>query len=247
MAGQEECGGLWGFGPGAPASFQQRNEESPKLKSKFLLSVLAAVAAAMMPLTATSQIAPDKPPRTEPAEALPKYELFAGVGYTALNNVQQSRNGQLGVSLSVTRDWGKYFGITADGGMYKYTYDASNPGNPTVDMLLLGPVVHARVYGPTEVFIHVLLGGEHISGTPVTTGQSSTAPIQPYATPSLSFAGGYGAGFDYKVKPRFFIRFWGDDIWSAITADLPPSCAYSGCASHETRSVRAGLGVVYKF
>jgi len=147
----------------------------------------------------------------------------------------------------VTRDWSKYFGITADGGIYKFTYDATNPGNPTVDMLLLGPVVHAHLYGPADIFIHVLLGGEHISGTAISSGPPGSVATQPYATPSVSFAGGYGGGFDYKVKPRFYIRFWGDDIWSAITADLPSSCANMGCSSHESRSVRAELGVVYKF
>lgn len=217
------------------------------MKSKFLLSVLVAVATAMMPLTATSQIAPDKPARAAAAESYPKYEVFAGVGYTSLNNVNQSRNGQLGVDLSVTRDWGKYFGLTANGGVYKYTYDASNPGDPTVTMVLLGPVVHAHLFGPTEAFAHVLLGCEHISGTPVRSDTSSSAPTQPYATPSESFAGGYGGGIDYKVTSRFYLRVWGDDIRSAITADLPQSCANMGCASHESRSARAGLGVVYKF
>jgi hypothetical protein len=217
------------------------------LKSKFLLSVLAAFAVAMMPLTAASQIAPDKPQRTEPAAPSPKYELFVGAGYTGLNNVQQSRNGQLGVDVSVTRDWGKYFGLTADGGVYRFTYDASNPGNPTVSMVLLGPVVHAHLLGPADVFVHVLLGGEHISGTPIRSDTTSTALTQPYATPDLSFAGGLGLGFDYKVSSRFYLRAWGDDIMSAITADLPQSCAIAGCSSHETRSARAGLGVVYKF
>jgi len=200
-----------------------------------------------MPLTATSQIAPDKPPRTERAEVLPKYEIFAGAGYTSMNNVNQSRNGQFGANVTVTRDWGKYFGLTADGGIYKYTYDATNPGNPTVDMLLFGPVIHAHLIGPADLFIHVLVGCEHISGTPVKSDTTSTAPTQPYATPSVSFAGGYGGGMDYKLSSRFYLRAWGDDIRSAITADLPQSCANMGCSSHVTRSARAGLGVVYKF
>ncbi|MFZ1086686.1 MAG: outer membrane beta-barrel protein [Terracidiphilus sp.] len=217
------------------------------MKSKFLFLILAVFAVVMMPLTATSQIAPDKPPRTEAAEASPKYEIFVGAGYTSLNNVNQSRNGQLGVDVSVTRDWGKYFGITADGGTYKYPYDATNPGNPTVDMLLFGPVIHAHLLGRADVFLHVLLGCEHISGTAVATGGSSTTSTGPYATPNVSFAGGYGGGFDYRLTSRFYVRAWGDDIRSAITADLPPSCANMGCSSNETRSARAGLGVVYKF
>jgi hypothetical protein len=114
-------------------------------------------------------------------------------------------------------------------------------------MLLFGPVIHAHLIGQADIFVHVLLGCEHISGTPVTTGLPSTTPSQPYATPSTSFAGGYGGGVDYKVSSRFYLRAWGDDIRSAITADLPSTCANAGCASHETSSARAGLGVVYKF
>ena len=38
-------------------------EESPKLKSKSLLSILAVVAAALMPLAAISQIAPERQKR----------------------------------------------------------------------------------------------------------------------------------------------------------------------------------------
>jgi len=217
------------------------------LKSKFLFLVLAVVAAMMMPLTATSQVAPDKPAHAEATDVLPKYEVFVGAGYTSLNNVNQSRNGQFGVNVKVTRDWGKYFGVFADGGVYKFPYDATNPGNPTVDMLLFGPVLHAHLLGPIGVFGHVLLGMEQISGTPITTGLPSGTPSQPYATPSVSFAAGLGGGLEYKIKPRIFISFAGDDVRSAITADLPSSCANMGCSNHASRNSRAELGVVYKF
>jgi hypothetical protein len=205
-----------------------------------MLSVLAALAAAFMPITAASQIAPDKPPRTAPEAPYTKYELFAGMGYTSLDNVNQSRNGQIGVNLSVTRDWGKYFGITADGSVYKFTYDASNPGNPTVTLVLLGPVVHAHLGGKADIFFHVLMGGEHISGTP-------SNPAGTYASQNMTFASGYGGGFDYKLNGRYYVRAWGDNIITSIAANLPASCAGQGCSSHMNSSSRASIGVVYKF
>ena len=86
------------------------------MKSKFLLSVLALVSAGFMPLAATSQIAPDRGAApAERAEPSFKYEIYAGYGYTSINQVNQSRHGLQGVNVSVTRDFGKYFGISIFG------------------------------------------------------------------------------------------------------------------------------------
>jgi hypothetical protein len=211
------------------------------LKRKSFLAILAVVAVAFMPLAATSQIAPDRPPRAEKTEPSTKYEVYAGAGYTSLNNVNQSRNGLLGVNVTVTRDWGRFFGLTADGGWYKYPYNSSNPGNPTVDMLLFGPVFHGPLYGKLGGFAHALLGGEHIGGT-------SSTPGLPYSTPSISFAGGVGAGLEYKLSPRFALRAWGDDIYSSFAANTnQAACTNGGCSSHKNRNARASMGVVYKF
>ncbi|MGD0547957.1 MAG: hypothetical protein ABR991_09060 [Terracidiphilus sp.] len=219
------------------------------MKSKFLFSILAVVAAVLLPLAAAGQIAPERPPRTEPAEKIPKYEIFAGVGYTSLNNVNQSRNGLLGGNVTVTRDWGKYFGLTADGGIYKYTYDASNPGDPSVDMVLLGPVLHAHIMGKVDGYVHVLLGGEHISGANIVQVNGTTAVTSPFATPKISVAGGYGVGFDYNLKSHFSLRIGGDDILSSFNANGNSQlCMPAGaCSTHESRSARAEFGLVYKF
>lgn len=195
---------------------------------KFLLSILAVIPAAFLPLTATSQIAPDRPHK-EQAEPTYKYEVFAGYGYTSLNQVNQSRYGLQGVNVSVTRDWGKYFGVTADGGFYKYATSAGNPGTPSVDMVLAGPVLHADLIGPMSGFFHVLLGGAHTGGESM--------------NPNVSFAGGVGGGLEYKLSPRFFIRASGDDIASSFVSD-PDHLGYS---PHERRNSRATFGVVYKF
>jgi hypothetical protein len=202
---------------------------------KLLFTILAMVPAAIFPLTATSQIAPDRPAHTEQAGANTKYEIFAGYGYTSLNQVYGSRNGLQGVNVSVTRDWGKYFGVTADGGYYAYAYSTSNPGDPKVSALLFGPVLHAHLIGNVDGFFHVLLGGEHTAGE--------------NATPKVSFAGGVGIGMDYKLTPRFAIRASGDSITSSFAANADPTvCSVRGeCSPHKRRNARAAFGLVYKF
>ena len=211
------------------------------MKRKSFLAILAVVAAVFMHLAATSQIAPDRPPRAAKTEPSTKYEVYAGAGYTSLNNVNQSRNGLIGVNVTVTRDWGKYFGLTADGGWYKFPYNSTNPGDPTVDTLLFGPVFHGHLLWKVDGFVHALLGIEHISGT-------STTSSLAFSTPNISLAGGLGGGLEYKLNPRFALRAWGDDIASSFAANTNQAvCTNGGCSSHMTRSARASMGVVYKF
>lgn len=210
---------------------------------KLLLSILAMVPALFMPLAATSQIAPDRPARAPQTEPTTKYEVFAGYGYTAINQVNQSRYGLQGVNVSVTRDWGRFFGVTADGAYYKYplagcnsskvgvTDGNCNPGDPSVDTVLFGPVLHANLFGHVDGFVHVLLGGEHTGGESM--------------TPKVSFAGGVGGGLDYKLTRRFAVRASGDTIASSFSLrDNSPELGYS---PHRRRSARASFGIVYRF
>ena len=200
------------------------------MKRKLLLAILAVVSAVFMPLAATSQIAPDRPAKPEKTEPSYKWKVFAGYGYTSLNQVNQSENGLQGVNVSLTRNWGKYFGLTADGGFYAYPYDAANPGNPKVDMVLLGPELHVSIVDRVEGFAHVLFGGEHTGGD--------------FTIPKVSLAGGAGGGLDYKLKnPHFALRLSGDDIASAFVQD-PNHLGYS---PHLRQNARAAFGVVYKF
>jgi hypothetical protein len=100
---------------------------------------------------------------------------------------------------------------------------------PSVDMVLVGPVLHADLIGPLGGFFHVLLGGAHTGGESM--------------TPNVSFAGGVGGGLEYKLSPRFSLRASGDDIASSFVSD-PDKLGYS---PHERRNSRATFGVVYKF
>ena len=194
------------------------------------------IPAALMPLAATCQIS--KAPRaasTDETTRTFKYEAFVGYGYTSLNQVNQSRYGLSGVTASVTRDWGRYFGVTAEGGYYRYPFSTPEIANstlvPTVESVLFGPVVHANIYGKFDGFVHGLLGGEHTGGTS--------------QTPNISFAGGFGGGLDYALTPRFSLRASGDIIGASFS--LVGNSAQLGNSPHKTWDSRASFGVLYHF
>lgn len=197
------------------------------MKRTLLLPILALVSVALLPLTAAGKIAPDKP--AEPDEISYKYEAYVGYGYTSINQVNQSRHGLQGVNVSITRDWGKYFGLTADGAIYKFAVGAGNPGDPSVDLVLFGPVVHAKLIGRTSGFFHVLLGVAHTGGN--------------NQTPDISFARGLGVGLDRQLTPHVFLRASGDSIASSFTVTNPSP----GDSPHTRSNARATIGVVYKF
>jgi hypothetical protein len=203
-----------------------------------LLSILAMIAAALLPLAATSQIFPlHHKNAAAPAvgsESPYKYDAYLGVGYTSLNMVNGSRYGEIGAELAVTRYWGKHLGLTADGASYVHPVSSPVVENdpqqtPKVDVGLFGPVFQARFFGKTDIFVRGLLGAEHISGY----NQS----------PTVSLAGGAGIGMNYKLSPRLALRAAGDDIASSFTLINP----LTGYSPHRTRSSRATFGIVYKF
>lgn len=204
------------------------SEENLTLTRKLFFWILAASAAALMPVAANCQIAPEKTPSLQTGPEY-KYTAFVGWGYTSLNQVNQSKSGLQGVSLSLTRDWGKYFGVTAEGGHYAWTVTETNPQAASVDLYLAGPEFHAALYERSSIFIHGLLGAAHTGGVSI--------------RPSESFAGGIGVGLDYKLSPRLGLRAYGDDIGSSFT--LQPF--QPGFSPHRRFNARASVGVTYKF
>ena len=198
------------------------------MKKNLLLSIVPAIAAVLMPAPATSQMAKEKPPRdtTEPTY---KYEAFAGFGYTSLNQVSQSNSGLSGVSISVTRDWGRYFGVALEGGHYQWTLTRTNPERASVNQYLAGPVIHAPLYEHVSIFVHGLLGAVHTGGVAI--------------RPDYSFAGGFGLGLEYKVGPRLGVRAYGDDIGSSFTV----TPYQTGDSPHRRFNAHAAVGVTYKF
>lgn len=198
------------------------------MNRKMLLVLLAAVPALLLPAAAHSQIQLEKPPAasTEPTS---KYTAFAGWGYTSLNQVSQANNGLQGISLSLSREFTRHFGVIAQGGHYAWTLNRSNPDAVTVDQFLVGPELRADLYGPTSIFVHGLLGTVH-------TGEVSI-------NPSYSLAGGFGIGMDWKLNPRWGLRVVGDDIGSSFT--ITPYVP--GDSTHRHFNAHASVGVTYKF
>jgi hypothetical protein len=198
------------------------------LKSKLLFLILAVASAIVVPISANGQVAPEKPPKDLSGPDY-KYEAYIGYGYTSLNQVSQSRSGLQGITGSLMRGFGDHFGLKADIGYYAWDVTATNTGNPTVTMYLVGPEVHGHLFEKWSAFAEGLLGGVQTGGVTI--------------QPDVSFAGGVGVGLDYNKNARWSIRAYGDDIGSAFTV-VPYQPGFS---AHTRWNARAGIGLVYHF
>ncbi len=203
------------------------------MKSKFQFSILAVIAAALMPLCGASQVAKERAPAQPGAPAF-KWEAFAGAGYTSLNQVNLSRYGLIGGKVGVTRDWGKHFGITGLGAYYKPPTGkggGGNPGDPSVYSVLAGPEFRANLYGNFDGILHGLMGIEHTGGE--------------HMTPNISFAGGFGGGIDYNMSQHWALRASGDRVGASFSLSNNTSqLAYS---PHLHWNARGEFGVIYRF
>lgn len=210
------------------------------MKRIFLSTILAVVPALFMPLTAISQ---ETPTATGPERGpvTYKYEVYAGWGYSSLNQVNQSRYGLMGVDLSLTREWGKYFGLSLMGNYYKPplnvgansagTGNNSNPGDPSIYEVLMEPEIHAPIFGRVSGFVHGGMGAEHTGGEA--------------ETPNLSFAGGFGGGLTYNLSSRLGVRLSGDKLGAAFS--LRNNTSELGYSPHRTWNSSATIGLVYRF
>ena len=200
------------------------------MKRKLWFAMLALSAGALTPISAIGQLAkPDAPAQPEKLEPTYRYAVSAGYGYTSLNQINQSRSGLQGVEVSVMRDFSRHFGLMADGAVYQYAIKSGNPGSPSVDMVLFGPMLHADLYGRFGAFVRAFIGGEHTGGDSI--------------SPNISVAGGFGLGMDYKLNPRFSLRASGDDILASFAQDP----GHLGNSTHRRANGRAALSVVYHF
>lgn len=206
------------------------------MKRTSLLSILAMVPAVLLPLAAAGQVAPTgkSHPADEEARTF-KYEVYAGYAYTSLNQVNQSRYGLQGFNVSITRDFGKYLGLTAEGDYYFLPIAKPVVVNstivPKVSSMLFGPVAHANIYGKFGGFVHALIGGEHTGGY--------------NQTPNISFAGGVGGGMEYTLTPRLSLRATGDFIGASFS--LTGNSPELGNSPHRSWNPRAAFGAVYHF
>lgn len=206
-------------------------EERLTLTSKFLLMMAVAVPAALLPLAAHSQVAPEHKATRSSVTPSYKYETYVGFAYSPINQVNQSRSGLFGGKLAVTRDFGKHFGITANGDYYRVATSTGNPGSPTVVSITAGPEFRATLAGNVDGFFHVLLGGEHTGGEGM--------------TPTVSFSGGFGGGFVYNLSQRWGVRVEGDRQSDSFS--FTNNSAQLGNSPHTSWNGRASIGAVYRF
>jgi hypothetical protein len=197
--------------------------------------MLAVISAAAFSIPASGQVEATIKKAAADTDVDYKWEANVGFAYTSLNNVTRSRYGIVGIKAGVTRDFGRYYGLTAEGSYYRYALFSSagnpNPGDPSLYSALAGPVIHADIYGKFSGFLHGLIGVEH-SG-----GESQI--------PSTSFAGGFGGGMEYKVSPRLSLRATGDDIGASFSpVNNTPALGYS---AHRSFNPQASFSAVYHF
>jgi Outer membrane protein beta-barrel domain len=203
--------------------------------------MLAVFPAALVPLPAVGQVNQDSAPAAAASSGPYKYTGYAGFAYTGLNQVNQSRYGLIGGKVSLTRNWGKYFGLSGVIDYYKPPISNSstgNPGDPSVYTVMVAPELHANIYGSLSGLFFAELGGEHTGGEGM--------------LPSTSFAGGFGGGMEYSLSSRIAIRAEGDRVGASFplitnqqqTGQTEQEAGYS---THRTWNGRASVGVVYHF
>ncbi len=203
------------------------------MKRTLLFSMLAVVSVALMPRPAASQVNPEAAPGAEQG-ATDKYEAYVGVAYTRLKQVPVSYSGLIGGKASLARDWGKYFQLF--GAVDYYTLGTGHaglpsPGHPTVYTFLVGPALHANIYGNLSGQVFAEVGGEHTGGESM--------------TPSISFAGGFGGGLAYSLSRRLAVQLLATA--SPHRSHCPTILLSLVYSTHRTWDARVTMGVVYRF
>lgn len=191
------------------------------------------VVLALAPLAAAGQVNPEAAPTAEQAAPY-KYEVYAGVAYSRFRQGTQSFSGLLGGKMTLARDWGKYFQLMASGDYYRVGTghaNISSPGNPSVYTFLVGPQLHADLYGNLSGLIFAEVGGEHTGGEEM--------------SPNISFAGGFGGGLSYNLAHNFGVRLTGDRVGASFS--LPGATGQNAYSTHLTWNARGTIGVVYRF
>ena len=133
------------------------------MKRTLLFLFLAVLSAVLMPVGAGAQVNPEA--ASGPTQAAPyKYEVYGGLAYSRLRQVPVSFSGLLGGKVSVARDFGRYFQVMGSGDYYRVGTGHGglpNPGDPSIYTFLVGPALHATLYGNLSGMVFGEIGGEH--------------------------------------------------------------------------------------
>ena len=203
------------------------------MKRTLLFLFLAVLSAVLMPVGAGAQVNPEA--ASGPTQAAPyKYEVYgalliAGSGRCPFRSADcwVERFRWPAIVENISSSWGRGT-ITrwgpAIGGL-------PNPGDPSIYTFLVGPALHATLYGNLSGMVFGEIGGEHTGGE--------------HMTPNISFAGGFGGGMAYSLSRRFAVQLTGDRV--AASFSLPNNTPQLGNSTNRTWNARGTIGVVYRF
>jgi len=199
---------------------------------KFTLAVLALCLVTSMAArgqkAAAADASGDAPEQQRP------YHLYAGVAETSQNQLVHAHGFLLGYQIALTRDFGKYFAVTAEGASFMHSLSSNNFAesgySPNVAQILAGPEIHSPLFGHLAGSLHILAGGSHTGGGGIVHGN-----------PGVSFAYGYGAGLEYTLSPHWSIRLSGDDIHASFVQGAPEN------TPHAYSDAQSSIGLSYRF
>jgi len=157
---------------------------------------------------------------------VPRAEVFGGYSYLNVDtNGLSSRQNLNGWEAAVSGNFNKWFAVEGDVAGYYKTIGSVSVRDYSY---AVGPRFEYRQVPSVTVFGHVLLGGDHLSGS---FGGSSASQD--------SVAAVFGGGVEWKIAPRWAVRGSGD---YALTRHN-----ILGPQSFTQNNFRASVGVVYVF
>jgi opacity protein-like surface antigen len=162
-----------------------------------------------------------------------KVDVFGGYSYLNADiNDLGSRKSANGWEAAASGNFNKWLAAEFDvSGYYRTeTLDLTPVGLGTVDIKLKD---YSYVAGPRlnfkPIFVHALLGGDHLS-----------ASTQGFSRSQDSFAGAFGGGVQWKIAGPWSIRASGDYVFTRHNI-------LGGPQSFTQNNVRASAGIVYSF
>ena len=193
------------------------------------------VALALAPLAAAGQVNPEAAPRSRARPHLTSTRHTRALPIPASGRCPISYSGLLGGKVSLARDWGKYFQLIGSVDYYKLGTGHGNllsPGHPSMYTAMLGPGVHANLYGNLSGVVFAELGVAQTGGEQM--------------SPDISFAGGFGGGLTYSLSPRLALQLTGDRVGASFPLPGNNTSGQAG-STHRTWNARGTFGVVYRF
>src|SRR5579884_2627857 len=187
-----------------------------------------ALVLAVCPTIAFAQSAVPQATTPAPAPAaaeIPRYDFYAGYSYLNIDtNGLTSRQSANGWSTAFTANFSRWLAAEFDGAGYYKTYDILGiKANVSDYSYVAGPRINFR-----PVFVHALLGGDHLSGHAL--GESASQD---------GLAGAFGGGVEHRISGPWGVRVSADYVFSRHNI--------FGGSSFTQNNYRISGGIVYSF